>query len=155
MAFTDAEKSRIKHFLSYPDWVALAASIQLGFPAGSQPLFLVEDAFQRLTEGGESSVRRDLCECESIESQISQARSRFKATQIGTLRVNPNETRLTGDKDHAAESMFDHAGRHRLCAEKPSPHIDVEQIVPRLNIHLEPTLRTVDARIVDKDIYAP
>ena len=94
MAFTDSEKSRIKHFLSYPDWVALAASIQLGFPAGSQPLFLVEDAFQRLTEGGEASVRRDLCECESIEGQISQARSRMKATQIGNLKVNHQETTM-------------------------------------------------------------
>ena len=74
--------------------MALAASIQLGFPAGSQPLFLVEDAFQRLTEGGESSVRRDLCECESIENQISDARSRFKATKLGNLTVNHQETTL-------------------------------------------------------------
>ena len=94
MAFTDEEKSRIKHFLSYPDWVSLAASIQLGFPAGSQPLFLVEDAFQRLTDGGEASVRRDLCECESIENQMSDARSRFKATQLGNLKVNGGEIRM-------------------------------------------------------------
>jgi hypothetical protein len=92
--FTDAEKSRIKHFLSYPDWVSLAASIQLGFPAGAQPLYLVEDAFQRLTPGGEVSVRRDLCECESIEGQMGEARGRFKATQLGTLKVNMSEVRM-------------------------------------------------------------
>jgi hypothetical protein len=94
MAFTESEQSRIKHFLSYPDWVALAASIQLGFPAGSQPLFLVEDAFKRLTVGGEASVRRDLCELESIEHQISGARSRFKATKIDGLTINHGETKL-------------------------------------------------------------
>lgn len=92
--FTDHEKARIKHFLSYPDWVSLAASIQLGYPAGSQPLFLVEDAFNRLTPEGEDSVRHDLCECESIEKQISEARGRFKATKLGTLEVNPNETAM-------------------------------------------------------------
>lgn len=94
MAFTDDEKARIKHFLSYPDWSRLSNSIQLGFPAGSQPLFLVEQAFQRLTDGGEESARRDLCECESIERQLSEARRRFKATKLGDLQVNPKETEM-------------------------------------------------------------
>jgi hypothetical protein len=94
VGFTDTEKARIKHFLSYPDWVSLSASIQLGFPAGSQPLFLLEDAFKRLTLGGEDSVRRDLCECESIERQLSNARTRFKATQLGQLKVNAEETSM-------------------------------------------------------------
>lgn len=94
MAFTDSEKARIKHFLSYPDWVSLAASIQLGFPAGSQPLFLVEDAFQRLTTDGEGSVRTDLCECEDIERQLRTARSRMKTTQLGNLKLNQQETRM-------------------------------------------------------------
>ena len=91
MSFTPPEQSRIKHFFSYPDWTMLAASIQLGFPAGSQPLFLVEQAFQRLTEGGEVSVRKDLCECESIEAQMSEARKRFKASKLGNLTINHEE----------------------------------------------------------------
>jgi hypothetical protein len=94
MAFSDAEKSRIKRFLSYPDWVALAASIQLGYPAASQPLFLVEDAFRRLTPEGEASTRADLCECESVERQISEARARLKAKRLGDLELNPNEMRM-------------------------------------------------------------
>lgn len=91
MAFTPQEQARLKHFGSYPDWSSLAASIQLGFPSGAQPLFLIEDAFKRLTPGGEASVRIDLCECESIERQMSQARARFAATQIGNLKTNPKE----------------------------------------------------------------
>ena len=90
--FSDQEKARIKHFLSYPDWVALSQSIQLGYPAASQPAFLVDDAFQRLTQGGEESARRDLCECESIERQLSEARRRFKAVKLGNLEMNQNET---------------------------------------------------------------
>lgn len=91
MAFNDREQARIKHFLAYPDWVSLSQSIQLGYPAASQPLFLVEDAFKRLTPGGEESVRIALCECESIELQLRQARTRFKATKIDTLEINHSE----------------------------------------------------------------
>jgi hypothetical protein len=94
VAFSDREQARIKHFLSYPDWVALAQNIQLGFPAASQPLFLVESAFQRLTDGGEESVRRDLCECEDIERQMSDARSRFRAKKLGNLELNPDEIKM-------------------------------------------------------------
>lgn len=94
MSFSAQEQSRIKRYLSYPDWVALAASIQLGYPAASQPLFLVEDAFRRLTPDGESSVRADLCECESVERQISEARGRLKAVRLGDLELNPNEMKL-------------------------------------------------------------
>jgi hypothetical protein len=92
MAFTEWEQARIKHFLSYPDFVSLSQSVQLGYPAASQPLFLVEDAFKRLTPQGEETVRRDLCECEAIEKQLSQARSRFKAVKVDKLEVNQSES---------------------------------------------------------------
>ena len=94
MAFTDEEKTRILHHLGYPDWQSVASSIQLGYPASTQPLFLVRDSFQRLSTGGEYSVRRDLCELESIEKQLSDARSRFKATKLGELHLNEKETRM-------------------------------------------------------------
>ena len=94
MAFTEEEQARIKYFLSYPDWVSLAQSIQLGYPAASQPLFLVEDAFKRLTPHGEYGVRRALEECECIERQLSEARQRFKARKLGELETNPDEPRL-------------------------------------------------------------
>lgn len=91
MAFTEIEKARIRHFLSYPSFSSLSQSIQLGYPAASQPLFLVDDAFKRITPEGEVSVRTDLCECEAIEKQISGARSRFKAKKIATVEVNDSE----------------------------------------------------------------
>jgi hypothetical protein len=89
--FSDGEKARIRHFLAYPSWSAMSGSIQLGYPAASQPLYLVEDAFKRMLPGGEETIRRDLCECEAIESQISEARKRFKATALGDLKTNPEE----------------------------------------------------------------
>jgi hypothetical protein len=93
MAFTEQEKARVKHHLGYPDWVQLAASMQLGFPAGSQPLFLVEQAFQRLTLGGEESVRCDLCNCEETEGQMATSRGRMKASKLGELHTNRDEPR--------------------------------------------------------------
>jgi hypothetical protein len=94
VAFSDDEKTQIRYFLSYPSWVALAQSIQLGYPAASQPLFLVEDAFKRLTPQGEYTVRRALCECLAIEAQMSEARRRFKATKVGEVELNPHESRM-------------------------------------------------------------
>lgn len=92
--FNPEEQTQIRYFLSYPSWVALAQSIQLGYPAASQPLFLVEDAFKRLTPEGEYTVRKALCECQAIESQLSEARRRFKATKVGEVELNPHESRM-------------------------------------------------------------
>lgn len=94
MSFTDNEKDQIRYFLSYPSWVALSGSIQLGYPAASQPLFLVEDAFKRLTSGGENQVRRALCQCEAIEAQLADARTRFKAVKLGEITMNPHESEM-------------------------------------------------------------
>lgn len=88
---SDSERDRVLHFLGYPAWAQLAASIQLGFPMASQPLFLVYNAILRLTSGGTESVRRDLCECEAIEAQLRDARSRFRAASIGEITLNAAE----------------------------------------------------------------
>lgn len=94
MAFTDDEKTRVLHHLGYPDWQSLASSIQLGYPASTQPLFLVRDSFDRLSPGGEQSVRKDLCELEQIERQLSEARSRFKVSRVGEVTINTAETSM-------------------------------------------------------------
>ncbi len=91
---TDHERDRVLHFLGYPAWAQLAASIQLGFPMASQPLFLVYNAIVRLTDGGSESVRRDLCECEAIEAQLRDARGRFKARSVGNMELNPMEAAM-------------------------------------------------------------
>jgi hypothetical protein len=94
MAFSDSEKDRVLHFLSYPSWSQVVQSIQLGYPAASQPLFLVYQAFTNITDGGEDSVRADLCACERIEAQLLDATSRMKASKLGMLELNPQETRM-------------------------------------------------------------
>ena len=91
--FAENQRTRILHFLGYPNWQSLAQSIQLGYPAASQPLFLVYDAFFRISLEAVPTVVQDLCECEDIEKQLSGARSRMKATQIGDLKPNMHEAR--------------------------------------------------------------
>jgi hypothetical protein len=93
MAFTEQQKGRVLHHLGYPNWSMLSNGIQLGFPAGAQPLFLVEQAFKLLTPDGEAEVANDICECDAIECQLTDARSRFRALEIGELKLNPHEPR--------------------------------------------------------------
>lgn len=87
----ELEKSRIRHFLGYPDWRTIAPIVALGLPSGSQFYFLLNQAFDKLGDGGLDSVRRDLAECECIERQLSDARSRFKAEAIGNLKLQARE----------------------------------------------------------------
>lgn len=89
--FNAEETTEILRFLGYPDWVSTAQSIQLGFPSTSQPLFLVRDSLKRISPTARAHVRQYLCELRSIEAQMSDARSRFEATQLDKLHVNPRE----------------------------------------------------------------
>lgn len=89
---TDDEKTRMLHFLGYPSWQSLAQSIALGYPAATQPLFLVYDAFLRVDNGGANNARKDLCQCEAIEAQLGDARGRMKVTGVGNIAMNRAET---------------------------------------------------------------
>lgn len=91
MAFQDQEKARIRHFLGYPSWGQLSNAIQLGYPSGGHPLFLLEQSFNRMLPDGEATIRKDLCECESIEEQLSGSRERMQAKSLGKLHLNPAE----------------------------------------------------------------
>lgn len=89
--FSDEEKTEILRFLGYPDWRSLASSIQLGYPAASQPMFLVVDSFKRLTPTARQAIRGDLKELRCIESQMAEARLRFRAVKLENMELNPKE----------------------------------------------------------------
>lgn len=90
--FTDDEKTEILRFLGYPDWISLASSIQLGFPAASQPMFLLVDSFNRISPTARARVREDVHELQCIERQMSDARQRMRATKLEGLEFNKTET---------------------------------------------------------------
>lgn len=112
--FTDDEKAAILRFLGYPDVQSLASSVQLGYPAASQPMFLVVDSFRRLTPAARELVRRDLAELGCIEDQMSAARMRFQATELEGLKINPNETlKLRGELQYWTMRLEDDFGVKR------------------------------------------
>lgn len=109
--FTDDEKTAILRFLGYPDWVSLAASVQLGYPSASQPMYLVVDAFKRISPTARALLRVDLAECVCIEEQLSQARSRMRATKLEGMTLNPNEAnQLRGELAYWTNRLADDLG---------------------------------------------
>lgn len=89
--FTETEKAEILRFLGYANWQALAQSVQLGYPAAGQPLFLVLDSFKRIAPASRALIRKDLEELRCIEEQLSGARRRMRATVLEGMTLNPKE----------------------------------------------------------------
>ena len=90
--FSDEEGARICHHLGYPSISRMEASIQLGIPAASEPLFILLINMNRLTAGGVLNVRKDLCQCEAIEDQMASARGRMKVSGVEGVKMNADET---------------------------------------------------------------
>lgn len=79
--FNDDERDAILRFLGYPNWASMAQSIQLGYPAASQPAFLVFDSLGRIRESSRARVRTDLCRLLNVEEQIASSGSRRKSSR--------------------------------------------------------------------------
>lgn len=91
MALTDEEKQAVRRYLGYLG-VGTAASIQLGIPAASHPLFIVESAMNRLLPAAEPDVRECLTELKCIDTQIKEARRRrLKVSQVGDIKFRGGE----------------------------------------------------------------
>jgi len=90
MPLTETEQAKALRYLGYANWSSLASSFQLGFPSGSQPEFLVRDAFTRIDEEGILLVRRDIEQMDCIEAQIGDT-SRLKASKLGDMTLNECE----------------------------------------------------------------
>jgi hypothetical protein len=88
---TEDEKDATLRLLGYPNWANLAQSIQLGFPAASQPLFLVFDSFDRIRPESRARLRQDLCRALAVEEQIAQSNSRVKTSKVGEVTIRKDE----------------------------------------------------------------
>lgn len=91
MPLTATEQAEALRYLGYANWSSLASSFQLGYPAPSQPEFLIRDAFTRIDEQGLQLVRKDLQELRCIEEQMSNSRGRLRASKVGNLSMNHGE----------------------------------------------------------------
>ena len=107
---SEEEKARIRRHLGYFTLNA-APSIQLGFPRASQPLFLVDQAFDQIPDYAVSLIRGDLAILDNIEVQLVEAQKRFKADKLGDLTINRSETdQLRGEYVYWAQRLADDLG---------------------------------------------
>lgn len=91
MALTDAERSRVRAHLGYPE-AQPAASIQLGIPAIQQTAFLVDVALSLILPRAEPRVRELLDILDRTECQLVAAQTRFAASSINGLKLREDET---------------------------------------------------------------
>lgn len=85
-----AERARCKYHLGYPN-IAAFNSIQLGFIAVSQSLFLVERAMDNLLDEAIPIFREHIMRLDEINNQIDDARSRMRASEVDEIKLNPEE----------------------------------------------------------------
>ena len=90
MALTEFERSRIRYHLGFPN-VGYTTVLGLGFPAAGQPAFLLEAAMSSLLPEGEPTVRYAVKQCDCIEAQLAEARTRMKAQTAGEVILRATE----------------------------------------------------------------
>lgn len=90
MPLSDAEKESVRYHLGYLN-TSPAASISLGFPAASQPMFLVESAMNLILPEAESRVRRFIGILDGIEAKLVEAQERMAAKVVGEITTNEKE----------------------------------------------------------------
>lgn len=87
---TEEEKARIRYHLGYPQTDPVA-SIQLGVPRASQPMFLVEGQMNRIPEAVIALVRRCMAYCDATDQRILECQERMAAKSVGEIDLNEAE----------------------------------------------------------------
>lgn len=88
---SEQDRARVRHHLGYLN-VQPVATIQLGFPAASQPQFLVELAMDRVMDAAVDIILRDLNTLDEIECRQIDSLKRLKVQALGELKLrNSNE----------------------------------------------------------------
>jgi hypothetical protein len=91
--FSLQDRARIRMHLGYPS-VELAASVQLGLPSATQPLYLVENAMDLVLPEAADQIRQTVEVMDSILAQLVDANRRLKAMSVDeiTLRTGTDPT---------------------------------------------------------------
>lgn len=88
-SLSEADRVRVRHHLGYLSTEPVA-SINLGFPSASQAQFLAERAMNNLIPEAVGRILKDLNVLDSIEDQQVDALKRYKAQQLGELKIRNN-----------------------------------------------------------------
>lgn len=107
---TDEEKGRILHHTGYV-LTDPVASIQLGIPRASQPMFLVQAQMERIPLAHVGLIRRYISILDMLEDKLVEATERFAAEKLGEITLRDNETQmLEGEYTRWAKRLADDLG---------------------------------------------
>lgn len=107
---TEEEKARIRHHTGYP-LVHGVSSMQLGIPAVSQPMFLVELAMNNIPETAVGIIRNYIAIMDGIESRLLDSQTRFAATKLGDITLREDEPeRIEAEYSRWARRLADDLG---------------------------------------------
>lgn len=107
---SEEEKARILHHTGYV-LTDPVASIQLGVPRASQPMFLVMSQFNRIPEAAVGLIRNYIAILDGIEAKLIEAMDRFAASKLGEITLRDNETSmLEGEYARWAKRLADDLG---------------------------------------------
>lgn len=105
---SDEEKDSIRYHLGYLV-VNPVGSVQLGVPAATQPMFLVNIALEKIPQTSVGRVRKIVANLETIETQMIDALTRMQAAKLGELTIRQAGDSATVETD-ALEHEYDRWG---------------------------------------------
>lgn len=107
---TEDEKARIRHHCGYP-LISPVSSIQLGVPAASQPMFLLEHAMNLIPETAVGIIRNYVAILDTIEQRLIDSQTRFSAEKLGEITLRADEPeRIEAEYTRWAKRLADDLG---------------------------------------------
>lgn len=97
LRLNEQDRARVRYHMGYPN-VDPHQAIQLGFPAATAAMFLVEQAMENLLPEAVERVLKLVQRLEKIEAMEEAALCRLKAQQLGDMKLrNDNNESTEGD----------------------------------------------------------
>lgn len=108
---SNEERVRIRHHLGFPN-IGNRAVISLGVLAGGLPTFILESAMTNLLPEAETLMRNALTQCDCIEAQMGEARTRMKTAAVEgvILRAREELEDLEDQYDYWTSALVDFFG---------------------------------------------
>jgi len=92
---TEQDKEAVRYHLGFFN-VDPSASITLGFPAGTEPMFLVERAMNRISsQYAISRIKKILVHLEFLEESMMGATQRLQALQVDEIKIRNSRDEVT------------------------------------------------------------
>ncbi len=130
MPLTVEERSRVRYHLGFPN-VGYTTVLALGFPAGGHPAFLLEGAMDALLPQAEPQTRDVILQCDCVEAQMKEARSRFKAATVGevVLRSTDEIENLEEQYRYWTDALVDIFGVNKNPYSKKHQYLNNEYFI--------------------------